>query len=207
MTVKVYTCEMERVKEGTHGSYNVLNQDIISLVSTMGGLVGRRWTLAVINGKDTSIYELTPEHWASYLAVKDTQAAKVEQVLVRINTPCIRIHPAFISLMCVYMLMIMIGITFHVVIRWRKHKIPCNIVEWAIFACKESKASSDNTKHNLFNYHLGVSSGNVFKIKLTDNDKGKSVESNSKDIDIPENSHSTMIFLKEKEINPTYPKF
>ncbi|CAG8634233.1 12970_t:CDS:2 [Ambispora gerdemannii] len=62
IAVKAYTCEMERVKDD-YGSYN-------------------KWNLAV-----TSIYELTPEHWASYLAVKDTQTAQVEEVLVRINMP------------------------------------------------------------------------------------------------------------------------
>ncbi|RIB30062.1 hypothetical protein C2G38_2153634 [Gigaspora rosea] len=53
----------ERVKESENGNVDV---------KVSGVIIGRDWTLAVINGYDTSIYEY---NWTSYLAVKDTQTA------------------------------------------------------------------------------------------------------------------------------------
>ncbi|RGB23240.1 hypothetical protein C1646_677257 [Rhizophagus diaphanus] len=85
IAVKAYTCEMERFKEGKYGGYNVLNQMIESMRITIGDLVRKKWNLAVINGDDTSKYELTPEHWASYMTIKDTQTATVEEVPVQLN--------------------------------------------------------------------------------------------------------------------------
>ncbi|CAG8784963.1 27590_t:CDS:1, partial [Dentiscutata erythropus] len=80
IAVKAYTCKVERVKEGEDGSYNFLIRYIDADVEVSGTIIGRGcWNLAIINGHDTSIY-------ASYLAVKNTQTASIDNVPVQINT-------------------------------------------------------------------------------------------------------------------------
>ncbi|CAJ0637588.1 16599_t:CDS:2 [Entrophospora sp. SA101] len=55
----------------------------------------RKWNLA--KGDDTSIYECTLEHWASYLAVNDTQIAKIEKVPARTDIAYVAYLLPFIS--------------------------------------------------------------------------------------------------------------
>src|SRR5205814_9210576 len=113
-----------------------------------------------------SIYELTPEHWASYLAIKDTQTAKVEEVFARINIPCITVHPAYISLVCAYILMFIVGMYLVII---RRRTVPSSIIDWASQACRESRAD-DNTKHSLLGcYNLGVTPDDALKIKSVKN--------------------------------------
>ena len=108
IVVKAYTCEVKRVKDGDYGSYNVIGQNLDATIEEMSTTIQRKWNLAVINGRDTSIYELTPEHWASYLAVKDSQTAQVVEVPVKINISCISVHTAYILIVCMYVIMIII---------------------------------------------------------------------------------------------------
>jgi hypothetical protein len=124
--VKAYTCEVERVKEGNRGSYNLegnLDSTIIVLAST----IERKWNLAIMNGHDTSTYELTPEHWASYLAVKDSQTAPIEEVPVQIDISCISIHPIYILLICVYAIMII----YELILYKSDLKVPSGVIGWA----------------------------------------------------------------------------
>lgn len=157
IAVKAYTCEMERFKEGDHGSYNVLDQNIGAMVTTIGDLVGRKWNLAVINGDVTSKYELTPEHWASYLTVKDTQTAKVEEVPVQLNLSCISIHPAYIFLICTYVIMLIIGSICWLIIHKSDLKVPNGVIEWAGLICKGS-ITNGNEYSNLYDYNFRITS-------------------------------------------------
>ncbi|CAB4424866.1 unnamed protein product [Rhizophagus irregularis] len=157
IAVKAYTCEMERFKEGDHGSYNVLNQIINAMTITIGDLVGRKWNLAVINGDDTSKYELTPEHWASYMTVKDTQTATDEVVPVQLNISCISIHPTYIFLICTYVIMIIIGSIFWLIIHKSYLKVPNGVIEWAGLICKGSITNS-NEYSDLHDYNFRITS-------------------------------------------------
>ncbi|KAF0519071.1 hypothetical protein F8M41_016678 [Gigaspora margarita] len=147
IAVKVYTCKVERVKEGEDGGYNFLLRYIDADVDISGVIIGRDWNLAVINGHDTSIYEYSPAHWTSYLAVKDTQTASIENVPVQISTSCISVHSAYIILMVAYIIMFIIGWLFRRKIR-KKFMTPDTVVEWASFAYKI------NNFRNLSNYKI-----------------------------------------------------
>ncbi|CAH1759478.1 7769_t:CDS:2 [Entrophospora sp. SA101] len=68
--LRMWTLRVKRVKEGNHGSHDV---HFNSYLKVAGDLVARKWSSAVVRGKDTSIYEYTPEHWASYQTVKDVE--------------------------------------------------------------------------------------------------------------------------------------
>src|SRR6266542_4296737 len=53
--VKAYSCEMERVKKGNRGSFNLLLGDKSSaILETVGSLIADKWSRAVIKGEDTS---------------------------------------------------------------------------------------------------------------------------------------------------------
>ncbi|CAG8711216.1 5829_t:CDS:2, partial [Dentiscutata erythropus] len=148
VVVKAYTCKVERVKVGQNGSYNLLGRFIDADVDVAGVLTGRIWTLAVINGHDTSIYEYNPDHWSSFLSTKDTQTASIENVPVQITTSCISIHPVYFILMGAYIIMLIIGCLFRRKIRKGGLKAPDTTVGWAILACKA------NDYRNLSNYKL-----------------------------------------------------
>ncbi|RIB30059.1 hypothetical protein C2G38_2153631 [Gigaspora rosea] len=148
MAVKAYTCKVVRVKEGENGSYNFLLRYINADVDISGVIIGRDWNLAVINGHDTSIYEYSPAHWTSYLAVKDTQTASIENVPLQISTSCISVHSTYIILMVAYIIMFIIGWLFRQKIREKKFMAPDIVVEWASFAYKI------NNFRNLSNYKI-----------------------------------------------------
>jgi hypothetical protein len=165
IAVKAYSCEMERFKEGDHGSYSLLSQNIHAMLTSIGDLVGRKWNLAVINGDDTSKYELTPEHWASYLIVKDTQTANVEEVPVQLNISCFSIHPTYILLVCVYVIIIIIGSICRLIIYKSDLIIPNGVIEWAIFTCKGS-LTNNNKYSDLRNYNFRITSKNNIEISF-----------------------------------------
>ena len=180
MFVKAYTCEVERVKEGSYGSYNLLNQDLDIATTVMSGNILRKMTLAIINGKDTSIYELTPEIWASYLAVKDTQTAQVVEVPVQIDLSCISVHAAYILLVCMYIIMVITGFICWV-ITFRKLEIPNGVIGWVSQACIEA-SDNDNIDNNEYNEYK------LFDYNLIANDD---------DIKIIPRNESEIITLKE----------
>nr|CAG8682865.1 1585_t:CDS:1 [Entrophospora candida] len=140
IVVKAYTCEVKRVKEGNHGSHNMYFN---SYLEVAGDLVARKWSSAVVRGKDTSIYEYTPEHWASYQTVKDVESGTDEEVSVRINIPCVSIDYSYCLLVWIYIIMISLGCIFRIKIHRNKLKIPSNVVGWVICACKESISSKE----------------------------------------------------------------
>ncbi|CAB4490756.1 hypothetical protein RhiirA5_416064 [Rhizophagus irregularis] len=157
IVVKAYTCEMERFKEGDYGGYNVLDQIIESMRITISDLVGRKWNLAVINGDDTSKYELTPEHWASYMTIKDTQTATVKEVPVQLNISCISIHPVYIFLISTYVIMIIIGSICRLIIYKSDLKVPNGVIEWAGLICRGSITNS-NEYSDLYDYNFRITS-------------------------------------------------
>ena len=107
-----------------------------------------------MNGFDASIYELTPEHWASYLAVRDTQIIQEEEVLAQTDMSCISIHPVYILLVIIYIIMIIIGIIFELIIYLDDLKIPSDPIEWTDHNCKEFNGG--NTDDGLASSNLVV---------------------------------------------------
>ena len=100
---------------------------------------------------------------------------------VRINIPCIMVHSAYILLVCVYILMLIIGM-YWAIIRWKKHrkyKIPGRIIDWVSFVSEESNyiilkiklVKSTNVKEPRINdrYKLKITPDNILKIKLIKN--------------------------------------
>ena len=167
IVVKAYTCKVMRVKDDDYGSYNLIGQNLGVTLSAITTIVERKWNVAVVNGRDSSIYELTPEHWASYFAVKDSQTAQVAEVPVQINLSCISVHTAYILIFFMYIIMIIIGCIFSL-ITLRKLKIPNGVIGWASHACKEADVNGIN--RNLFNYKFTDLDKEDIKIILKNED-------------------------------------
>ena len=160
ISVKAYTCEVEFVQEVERGSYNLFGQNLRSTISEFISFIERKWKLAIMRGEDTSVYEITPEHWASFLTVKDIQTATIEDVPVQMDMSCISVHPTYILLMCIYTIMLIIGGICGLITYKSKLKIPSGVIGWARHSCKESNKESTNNedveqdKQDLFSYKL-----------------------------------------------------
>ncbi len=137
--VKAYSCEMERVKKGDRGSFNLLSGDIsAAFLETVGSLIANEWNVAIIKGEDTSSYELTPDYWTSYISVQGSRIPQVEVVSAQINKPCIKIQPIYILLASLYAVMTLIGCICWCMAQKSHLKVPSTSVEWANLAYKES---------------------------------------------------------------------
>ncbi len=146
--VKVYECEVVRVKEGGYGSVNILG-DIEAGLTVVGDLIGRKYLTAQVKGTDDTIWEYTPEYWASYMEVRDTMTANTTDVLAQIIVPCISIHPIYVLLVCLYMILIIIGFLLWMRLYKNKFEIPTSVFDWVIHACKESNIPKGINQFNV----------------------------------------------------------
>ncbi len=163
IVVKAYSCEMERVKEGDHGSVFLLEGDgTVGILETIGNLIANKWWLAISNGEDTSSNEFTPDYWASFLSVQGSRKPQVEEILAQINMSCIRVHTTYILLVCLYIILIIIGFICWFTTQTKDFEIPSSSVEWASLACKESTINNDNPSKILTKQaKLGVVSNDI----------------------------------------------
>ncbi len=160
--VKAYSCEMKRVKKGNRGSFNLLlGNKSSAILETLGSLIADKWFRAMIKGDDTSLYELTPDYWTSYISVHGSKVPKVEMVPAQINMPCIKIQPIYILLVCFYVLMILIGCICWCVVQKNHCEIPSTSVEWANLAYKESITDENSSKVAAKKAKLGIISDDI----------------------------------------------
>ena len=144
IVIKSYSCEMERVKEGERGSFGLLSDiesNYTSIMDGVGALLANKWIIASVRG-ETSESELTPDYWTSFLNAQSIVKLQVEEVDAQITVPCIKIHPIYILLVCIYGILTIIGGIFWYMVRNQIIDIPTRSVDWARLACKEA---SNNT--------------------------------------------------------------
>jgi len=144
IVIKSYSCEMERVKEGERGGFGLLSDienHYTSLMDGVGALLANKWIIASVRG-ETSEPELTPDYWTSFLNAQSIVKLQVEEVDAQITVPCIKIHPIYILLVCIYGILTIIGGIFWYMVQNQIIDIPTRSVDWARLACKEA---SNNT--------------------------------------------------------------
>jgi hypothetical protein len=140
MHLTSYLCKAQRIHEGDFGSYYLAQlgyKFIENSLSVTGYLVGRNWQRNVNQQQSTLDIALTPEHFAAYFAVKDTQSTKPTQTATLVRESCVEIHDAYIALACLYTCAWIACIVLKFLLWRSKSNIPDSKVDYVAIASQQ----------------------------------------------------------------------